>query len=74
MNCISISQKSVPWYKSWHQCGTRTVIYYQEILENTTPQRQLATEKFPGIEQDTSVTNQNKNNNPIKLLDSIKAE
>lgn len=54
MNCISISQKSVPWYKSWHQCGTRTMIYYQEILENTTPQRQLATEKFPGIEQDFS--------------------
>lgn len=50
------------------------MIYYQEILENTTPQRQLATEKFPGIEQDTSVTNQNNNNNPSKLLDSIKAE
>lgn len=48
------------------------MINYQEILENTTPQGQLATEKFPDIEQDTSVTNQN--NNPIKLLESIKAE
>lgn len=33
--------------KCWHQCGMRTMIYYQEILDNTTPHRQLATEKFP---------------------------
>lgn len=46
-NWISIPQKSVPRYKCWHQCGMRTMIYYQEILDNTTPHRQLATEKFP---------------------------